>query len=514
MKKIVFSLTALFAFKSQAQQWMQKYVSPVTGQYVEMVEGRNKEVFMAYREFQGGKITVKKLENGVISNVGDTAFSYGNCSFIKLGVGADSLPVVGYIDVNKNWNITVMKFNKTKWDTLGKRGFTDLGNGGFSMAMNGNNIFVAVQVFNQIKVWTYDAENNNWVLVGTNGIASVGFPGGVEMQSFGSNVYVAYRGNDKKVYVRGTSAVSAGPSSVWATITGGFDDKTMSNLGLKLGRVNGNLFVTGYNLSTGEHYSFVNQNSQWNYLQPSLDGERYKIPHFVKGVSIDRNANDSFPYIAFITKNDSGRMYRLTNTYECDSLGFTSTLFHNKTVTETPAVLSTANGDVYVLFQESSTSKLILKQLCQKPVIIKNGATLETKAADGYQWYKDGNEIGTGGNGRTYTPTSSGVYTVKTTKTIGSQSCEQTSAGFNFTLSGTIDLLYNSASNIKIYPNPVNQILNVELSKADKVSIYTLTGQLVSSAAAGQKHQIDVSGLQPGVYLLKTNGQGSLFTKE
>lgn len=514
MKKIVFSLTALLAFKSQAQQWMEKYVSPVTGQYVEMVEGRNKEVFMAYREFQGGKITVKKLENGVISNVGDTAFSYGNCSFIKLGVGADSLPVVGYIDVNKNWNITVMKFNKTKWDTLGKRGFTDLGYGGFHMVMNGNNIFVAVQVFNQIKVWTYDSENNNWILVGTNGIASVGFPGGVEMQSFGSNVYVAYRGNDKKVYVRGTSAVSAGPSSVWATITGSFDDKTMSNLGLKLGRVNGNLFVTGYNLSTGEHYSFVNQNNQWNYLQPSLDEEKYKIPHFVKSVSLDRNPNDSFPYIAFITKNDSARMYRLTRTYECDSMGFTSNLFHNKTVTETPAVLSTANGDVYVLFQESSSSKLILKELCQKPVIVKNGATLETKTASSYQWYKDGNEIGNGGNGRTYTPTSSGVYTVKTTKTIGSQSCEQTSAGFNFTMSNIADFVSGNEGSIKLYPNPASQILNAELSTVGKISIFTLTGKLITTTDSGRNHQIDVSALQSGVYLLKANGTGTLFTKE
>jgi hypothetical protein len=517
MKKIVFIITAFFALQTQAQQWMEKYVSPVTGQYVQMVEGKNKEVFIGYREYQGGKITVKKFENGSWSNVGDTAFSFGNSSFFKLAVGSDSMPVVGYIDVSKNWNITVMKFNKTKWDTLGKRGFTDLGYGEFGMVTNGNKIFVASQVYDRIKVWTYESGTNTWALVGSNGIASSGFPGGVEMQSFGTKVYVAYRNSasfDKKTYVRGTDVSDAGPSSFWNNVGNGFDGQTMSNLGIKLGRVKGKLFVTGYNLTTGEHFTFVNNNVQWNHLLPSLDGEKYKIPHFVKSVSIDRNENDSLPYIAFITKNDSGRIYRLNNNYECDSMGFASTVFHDKKITENPGVLSTVNGDVYVMFQDASNSKLMVKELCQKPTIIKNGAALETNNAASYQWYKDGNEIGTGGTGKSYTPTSSGVYTVKTTKTIGSQSCVQTSAGYNFILSNNSDMLSNIGNMVKIYPNPVNQMLNIELSTAESISIYTLTGKLIGTSASNRNHQMDVSSLQSGVYLLKTQSTGTLFTKE
>jgi hypothetical protein len=52
------------------------------------------------------------------------------------------------------------------------------------------------------------------------------------------------------------------------------------------------------------------------------------------------------------------------------------------------------------------------------------------------------------------------------------------------------------------------------LSTAESISIYTLTGKLIGTSASNRNHQMDVSSLQSGVYLLKTQSTGTLFTKE
>jgi photosystem II stability/assembly factor-like uncharacterized protein len=84
---------------------------------------------------------------------------------------------------------------------------------------------------------------------------------------------------------------------------------------------------------------------------------------------------------------------------------------------------------------------------------------------------------------------------------------------FEATISATplgIDDLNNISSMIKLYPNPVQNNLNVRLPQTNgaeiSYSIYNLSGQIISNDKL-DKESIDVSQLSPGMYILqlKTN---------
>lgn len=61
-----------------------------------------------------------------------------------------------------------------------------------------------------------------------------------------------------------------------------------------------------------------------------------------------------------------------------------------------------------------------------------------------------------------------------------------------------------SKTQVKVYPNPVVDILNVEAaSKVSTVQVFDLTGKVVSShALSAVKNQVDLSKLAPGVYVV------------
>jgi hypothetical protein len=82
----------------------------------------------------------------------------------------------------------------------------------------------------------------------------------------------------------------------------------------------------------------------------------------------------------------------------------------------------------------------------------------------------------------------------------------------NFKIDITTTALANNQfefSNLKVYPNPVNNILNVEnAEKITKVSIINLLGQeLLSKNFDDLKTQIDISGLQSGSYLVRISSE-------
>ena len=500
---------------ANAMDWNQIYETPVTAQYVQMVQGKSGEVFLGYRQFQNGKITVKKFENGNWTNVGDSAFTYGSSSFFKLAIAADSTPVVVYIDTEKGWNITVMKFNKTNWDTLGTRGFTGLGNGEFGLTISEGNIFVASQAFNQIKVWYYDETLSSWEFVGSNGIASIGFPGGVDMQSYGSEIFVIYRDNNKNIQVRKASTLNPSNSS-WSNHSNAFSvqNSSISNLGLKLGKVKGNLFITGYNFSSGQHESYVNENGNFSHLVPSLDGEGYRVPHEISYIAFDENRSDSFPYIIVKDKKYYGRVYRINRNYELDSLSTTSSSFHDTTIHwDNPVLLSTRNNELFVAYQSPVTSKLIIKQFCSAPLITNNSGVLETNLALSYQWFKDGNPILSNGTNRTFTPTQNGDYTVSTKKLIGLDTCENTSESFTISQFST-SVQTISINGINIHPNPANSVINIQLHEAATAQIYSIEGKLLISSENNNSHAIDVSSLPSGMYIVRSNNITSKFIKE
>jgi choice-of-anchor B domain-containing protein len=84
-----------------------------------------------------------------------------------------------------------------------------------------------------------------------------------------------------------------------------------------------------------------------------------------------------------------------------------------------------------------------------------------------------------------------------------------------------IDIDYESAgveneleNKINIYPNPSNDFITVDLNESFFYEIYDLQSKKVSSASAAQNNQIDLSGLNTGIYILKITTNSKVYTQK
>ncbi len=108
-----------------------------------------------------------------------------------------------------------------------------------------------------------------------------------------------------------------------------------------------------------------------------------------------------------------------------------------------------------------------------------NGTTFAANdSAASYQWYNcSTNTVVAGATGQTFTPTSSGSYTVILTQ----GSCSDTSGCFNFVYTSISNHLANSS--IKVFPNPASDVVYIQsvgsISGTVQIQLYDLTGKLV-----------------------------------
>ena len=79
----------------------------------------------------------------------------------------------------------------------------------------------------------------------------------------------------------------------------------------------------------------------------------------------------------------------------------------------------------------------------------------------------------------------------------------------------------NNAMEIKVYPNPTNDILFVQTLRATslqaetKYIITNVTGQtLLSGHITNETQQIDVTGLAEGMYFIRIQGDEGVITKK
>lgn len=135
---------------------------------------------------------------------------------------------------------------------------------------------------------------------------------------------------------------------------------------------------------------------------------------------------------------------------------------------------------------------------CQMNVqIAVNGNTLSAQPSGvSYQWW-DCTLLAPvqGANSQNFTPTVSGNYAV-----IASQgSCADTSVCTAITVTGTNEVL--SVSDIRLYPNPATETLNIESQELiESVTITNLLGDVVQIEVVGR---FSVAQLPAGVYLAR-----------
>lgn len=118
-----------------------------------------------------------------------------------------------------------------------------------------------------------------------------------------------------------------------------------------------------------------------------------------------------------------------------------------------------------------------------------------------FQWYLNGALI-SGATDSVYIATLSGTYMVEATNAWGCVSSDST-IFINTGIATT-----NGMDGISIYPNPVNETLNIAMPASTNQTEYFITdavGKIVLSGKfTGAHNSVDMHSLSPGIYFLKT----------
>lgn len=152
---------------------------------------------------------------------------------------------------------------------------------------------------------------------------------------------------------------------------------------------------------------------------------------------------------------------------------------------------------------QSSWITVNYSQTPTMPTIVSNAGVLTASntTASSYQWFVDGTAIA-GATSSTYTPTTSGIYTVS----ASNGTC--TSAISN-QLDYTLSMNEGIASNMRInvFPNPSNGKVNFYNPTLDKLvlEMYNATGEQVKTLTTSAK--MTEMEMERGVYFVNVSGQ-------
>jgi len=165
---------------------------------------------------------------------------------------------------------------------------------------------------------------------------------------------------------------------------------------------------------------------------------------------------------------------------------------------------------------DTNNKEIIIKNLPEQPQITQQGKTLISSSESGNQWYKNG-EIIENADGKEYTPDTTAYYTVIVTGENGCKSLFSKPYFFDIT---DVENHIGHTNNLRIFPNPANDILNIEYSinanSNVSLEIYDILGNKIKSADYGfveaGKHNVILSlskdednatkNLQSGMYYL------------
>jgi hypothetical protein len=129
--------------------------------------------------------------------------------------------------------------------------------------------------------------------------------------------------------------------------------------------------------------------------------------------------------------------------------------------------------------------------------ITPNGTQLTASVGDDYQWYHNGNPVsGATNQSFEYNVLEYGVYTVEVTE----NGCTSISTDFIY----LITAVENAGGELKIYPNPVNEILNIEFQPPYTVTIFSTTGNTVRETKSNTPLTvIDFNLFSNGMYIMQ-----------
>lgn len=124
-----------------------------------------------------------------------------------------------------------------------------------------------------------------------------------------------------------------------------------------------------------------------------------------------------------------------------------------------------------------------------------------------YQWVGPNGFVNTD-NLETITDLENGQYQIIVTDANGCQFSKEEILDYQPT--SINNLLANS---VKLYPNPTNNVLNIELEAISAVEVFNITGKKILETEANITHQINVSAFAQGLYFVKVGEQTMKFAK-
>jgi hypothetical protein len=140
-----------------------------------------------------------------------------------------------------------------------------------------------------------------------------------------------------------------------------------------------------------------------------------------------------------------------------------------------------------------SPTILVVVNPLPQPVITRTNDILSTGSFASYQWYFNSLPIN-GATLQSYQVTKNGGYAVQVTDANG---CINYSTVYIFSNVGVGQV---SPATVKVYPNPVHQLVNIDAPVKVNVSLRDVTGRVILSK--NDVKQIDMDQLAAGSYLL------------
>ena len=139
-------------------------------------------------------------------------------------------------------------------------------------------------------------------------------------------------------------------------------------------------------------------------------------------------------------------------------------------------------------------------------IITANNLVLSTTNTHStYQWMLNNNAIA-GATNATHTATEIGNYTVAVTNNPGG--CKDTSELYTVTSLVSVKDANANIENIKVYPNPANDVLFINATQEITVAICSVEGKVVLQQKNAKS--IDISKLTPGLYLMKIKDKNGI----
>jgi hypothetical protein len=277
------------------------------------------------------------------------------------------------------------------------------------------------------------------------------------------------------------SKFSSDGQQIWGTYTGGDNTDYLNKIIYK----NGALYVGGQTLSenevtTPDVFQEVKSDGYDLFMQ-KFDTTGL----FLFGTYFGSSANEDLTGIA-LTNNEQ---IVISGNTSASSVNFTTINSHQENY-------------------GGGTSDGFLAQFCQpiKPQIQYDQGQLISSLADQYEWYFEGTPLNE--YNQSITPTSDGDYFVITSN---NGLCEDTSDVFPHS---TIGIKEDSQDLVKVYPNPTNEELFVEIPGLEQVHLIDINGKEILSKSGKEKVTLDLKSLSNGIYLVRIEGVNFIITKK